>query len=158
MYRKLEDNDVVQCCTLLLKSFQHNDGYGVGFDTPNQAGWVDHLLTHLREQKAGNMHFFTCGSFTDEGRMKGFFLASTFHNKYIDEWVMDVKDCIVDHEFNTAFMTAHFFDEMMTHIKENGGKYWRADSVRSLEDCHKYSEFLRKRYNARTYLSMNGEV
>lgn len=158
MYRKLEDNDSVACINLMMKSYHYNEGYGVGYSNRNEISWIDHLFKHITEVKAENMHYFTMGSFTPEGDLKGFFLASTFRNYYTGLWTMDVKDCIVDHDLNTAFMVAKFFDKMMEHMKEYGFTDWRADSVRAFEDSKGYAEFLQSKYNATISHSMRGRL
>lgn len=158
MIRQLEDNDAAACIALMNKSWHDNDGYSVGYDNKNEVSWILHLTKHISEAQT-NPHFFTLGSWDDKGKLKGFFLASTFKNYYTDEWTMDVKDCIVDQDVgNTVFMTIRFFDRMMNHVRENGGVYWRADSVRGFDDCEKYKRLLEKRYNATASLSMRGKL
>lgn len=158
MIRQLEDNDAAACVALMNKSWHDNEGYSVGYDNKNEVSWILHLTKHITEAQV-NPHFFTRGSWNEDGDLKGFFLASTFVNYYTSEHTMDVKDCIVDQDIgNTVFTTVRFFDEMMAHIKKNGGLYWRADSVRSLGNCEKYAQLLEKRYNATRSLSMRGRI
>ena len=58
--------------------------------------------------------------------MQGFMLCSAFKNYYTQQWVMDVKDCIVDHDNSNLYTVKRMFDHMMDHIQEHGGKHWRA--------------------------------
>ena len=85
-------------------------------------------------------------------------LCSAFKNYYTQQWVMDVKDCIVDHDNSNLYTVKRMFDYMMEHIREHGGKHWRADSIRAFQDCERYAEFLKRFYNAEASLSMRGEV
>ena len=71
---------------------------------------------------------------------------------------MDVKDCIVDHNYNNAFVIYRLFDYMIEHTKKHGGKNWRADSVRSGKEGMDYAAFLNKRYNTDTHVSVRGVI
>ena len=158
MYRQLEDNDASDCIALMKKSWHDNEGYSVGYQEKNEVSWILHLTKHLSEAP-NNPHFFTQGAWSDEGKLKGFFLASTFTNYYNGQFTMDVKDCIIDQDIgNTSFVAVRFFDSMFEHMKKYGGDYWRADSVRTYDNCEKYAEFLCKRYNATASLSMRGKL
>lgn len=154
--RQLEDNDVVDCVNLMIESFNRNNGYGPGYRNKNEARWVKFLLHNIEEAKT-SPHYFNRGAWR-EGELVGFFLASTFESYYTRQWVMDVKDCIVKDDRNTAFIVNGFYNAMFDHMREHGGKHWRADSVRSYENCEKYAQFLHKRYNATISLSMRGEI
>ena len=157
MIRQLEDNDAVQCINLMNQSWDRNAGYGLGYTNKNEVSWIEHLLQHIRQAKSDPNYFTSCVE--EDGKIKGFLLASTFRNFYTEEWTMDVKDCIVDEEGrNSAFMVIKMYDEMMDHIQTNGGIYWRADTVRSWEHCQKYARLLEKKYGATTSLSMRGRI
>ena len=157
MIRPLEDNDAVQCINLMSKSWDRNDGYGLGYINKNEVSWIEHLMQHIRGQRS-DANYFTQGVFED-GQVTAFLLASTFRNFYTEEWTMDVKDCIVDDENrNTVFAVTRLYDAMFEHMKQHGGIYWRADSVRSYENCEKYAKFLQKKYNASISLSMRGSI
>ena len=71
---------------------------------------------------------------------------------------MDVKDCIVDHDYNNVYVVYRLFDYMMEHIKEHGGKLWRADSIRNEKEAIGYGRFLQKRYNAEVHVSIRGII
>lgn len=155
MIKLLTDNDMVDAINLMSKSYDDNDY--IGYDK-NERSWIEHFCKHVREQ-TGGPHYIAVGDFSDEGKLQGFLLASTFKNYYTQEYVMDVKDCIVDHDHsNNLFIVRRLFDYMMEHIKANGGKHWRADSIRSFGDCERYAEFLKRFYNAEASLSMRGQL
>lgn len=156
MIRKLEDNDVAACISLMLTSYAQNKGYGVGYGMRNEASWIEFLIKHIRGAQH-DPHFFTVGDFQD-GELKGFMMASTYLCVYTDRYVMDVKDCIVDKNNNNAIRVTRFFDKLMHHIEDNGGLDWRADSVQVFEDSDKYAEFLCKRYRGTKYVSVRGQV
>ena len=157
MIRKLEDNDAVQCINLMAKSWDRNDGYGTGYRNKNEVSWIEHLMQHIRGAKSDPNYFTQC--VVRDGQIKAFLLASTFRNFYTEEWTMDVKDCIVDDEDrNTVFMVIKMYDEMMQHIEQSGGIYWRADTVRSWKHSLKYARLLEKKYDATTSLSMRGRI
>jgi len=69
---------------------------------------------------------------------------------------MDVKDCIVDHDYNNAFVVYRLFDAMIEHVKVNGGRHWRADSIRGEQEALDYGRFLQHRYNAALHVSVRG--
>ena len=156
MIRQLEDNDAADCIALMKVSFEQNDGYGVGYSSRNEATWIGFLLNHIHKAKT-DPHFFTIGDFQD-GKLKGFMIASTYHCVYTDRFVMDVKDCIVDKNNNNAIRVTRFFDKLMEHIEHNGGLDWRADSVQAFDDSNKYAEFLCKRYRGTKYVSVRGQA
>ena len=71
---------------------------------------------------------------------------------------MDVKDCIVDHDYNTAFTTSRLFDYMIKHVKDNKGSRWRADSVRADDKAEDYLNFLQKKYKATPLYGVHGKI
>lgn len=152
MIKKLEDNDVVEAINLMSKSYDDNDYVGYN---KNERTWIEHFLKHVKEDSP---HFIAIGDY-DDGKLQGFLLASTFNNYYTQEYVMDVKDCIVDHDNkNNIWIVKRLFDHMMEHIKAHGGKHWRADSIRAFQDCERYADFLKRFYNAEASLSMRGQI
>lgn len=155
MIKILEDNHVVEAINLMSKSYDDNEY--IGYDK-NERSWVEHFTKHVREAK-GNPHFLAIGDFNEDGKLQGLLLASTFLNYYTQEFVMDVKDCIVDHDnSNNIWIVKRLFDHMMEHIKKCDGKHWRADSIRAFQDCERYAEFLKRFYNAEASLSMRGQL
>lgn len=156
MYRQLEDNDVADCIHLMKLSYAQNNGYGVGYNSRNEVSWIEFLLLHIKEAQH-NPHFFTIGNWQD-GKLKGFMIASTYLCVYTGRYIMDVKDCIVNKENNNAIRITRFFDKLMEHIEDEGGLDWRADSVQVFEDSNKYAEFLVKRYGGTKYVSVRGQV
>ena len=153
MIKQIEDNNLVECINLMRKSCKDND-YGV-YDY-NELTWISHLANHVANRNDPN--FVVIGDYTEEGTLRGFLLASTFRNFYTQELVMDVKDCIVDHDFNNAFTVTRLFNHMIDHVKQHGGKHWRADSLRAGDKAIEYTEFLAKKYNARPFYGVHGSV
>jgi len=154
MIKLIEDNDVLEAITLMHNSTQ---GKFYGYER-NEAIWIEYFLSLVKKQKEGNLHALVIGDYDKTNKLRGFLSASTFSNYYDHQWVMDVKDCIVDHNYNNAFVVYRLFDHMMKHIKKSGGKHWRADSVRSEEEALKYGRFLQKRYNAELHVSVRGVI
>lgn len=154
MIMPIEDNMAVECIVLMHKSYEDNDY--IGYDK-NERSWIEHFTKHVKNAKT-DPKFFAVADVQD-GKVRGFLLASAFLNYYTQEWVMDVKDCIVDHDNDqNAFIVKRLFDAMMEHIKQHGGKHWRADSIRAFQDCERYADFLKKLYNAEASLSMRGQI
>ena len=154
MILKLNDNMILPCVSLMQKSIIDND-YKV-YDR-NERVWIEHLCQHIKEQY-NSSRFLAIGDFTDKGELKGFMLASAFVNYYTQEWVMDVKDCIVNHDYNNAFTVSRLFDYMISHVKEHGGSLWRADSIRAGDKALEYIEFLQKKYNATPFYGVHGRI
>ena len=155
MIKKIEDNNVLEAIQLMDKS---TDGKEYGYDR-NEAVWIKFFLSLVEKQKEGSPHVLVIGDYNNENKLRGFLSASTFRNYYTEEYVMDVKDCIVDHDHkNNAFVVYRLFDAMTAHVKEHGGKYWRADSIRSEQEAMDYGRFLQRRYNAELHVSMRGAV
>lgn len=152
----LTDNMICECIDLMNVSVSQNDYQPYG---RNERHWIQHLLTHVDEQSRGNPKYLAIADVCPERHfIKGFMLASAFSNYYTNEWVMDVKDCIVDAEYRNAFTVTRLFDAMINHVKEHGGKFWRADSIRDPEKSKEYTEFLQKKYNAVPFHGVHGTV
>ena len=155
MIRTIEDNNVFEAIKLMNKSTEDNNYYGY---ERNEAVWIEYFLSLIKKQKEGSPHSLVIGDYDEADNLRGFLSASTFNNYYNNQWVMDVKDCIVDHDYNNAFVVYRLFDYMIKHITENGGKTWRADSVRGEEEALQYGRFLQKRYNAELHVSVRGII
>ena len=154
MLTQIKDNMTVDCINLMNKSYEDNDY--IGYDK-NERTWIEHFLKHVKESQ-GNPKYIAVADVDSDGVVKGFMLCSAFMNYYTQEWVMDVKDCIVDHDNSNLYTVKRLFDHMMEHIKAHGGKHWRADSIRAFQDCERYAEFLKRFYNAEASLSMRGQI
>lgn len=152
----LTDNMMTECIHLMETSVSQNDYKPYG---KNERCWIEHLGKHIKEQGEGNPRFLAIADYdTEKQYIKGFMLASAFVNYYTQEWVMDVKDCIVDVEYRNAFTVARLFDAMIDHTKKHGGKYWRADSIRDPEKAKEYSEFLQRKYKAIPFHGVHGVI
>ena len=155
MIKKIEDNNVLEAIQLMDKSVKYNE---YCYER-NEAVWIKFFLSLVEKQKEGSPHAFVIGDYDNENKLRGFLSASTFVGYYTNEYVMDVKDCIVDHDHkNNAFVVYRLFDAMTAHVKEHGGKYWRADSIRSEQEAMNYGRFLQHRYDAKLHVSMKGVV
>ena len=154
MLKRIEDNMMVDCINLMNKSYEDNDYIGYN---KNERTWIEHLIKHVTMAR-DDAKYIAIADVDTDGTMKGFMLCSAFKNYYTQQWVMDVKDCIVDHDNSNLYTVKRMFDYMMGHIKEHGGKHWRADSIRAFQDCERYADFLKRFYNAEASLSMRGEV
>lgn len=156
MIVEITDNMIRECIELMYTSYTQNEYEPYNY---NERCWIEHLVEHVREQGNKNPRYLAIADYdTDKGFIKGFMLASAFVNFYTQEWVMDVKDCIVDHEYNNAFTVARLFDHMIAHTKTHGGKHWRADSIRAADKAEGYAKFLKKRYNAVPFHGVHGRI
>ena len=155
MIKKIEDNDVYEAIQLMDKSTKDNDYYGY---KRNESVWIQYFLSLVEKQKEGSPHVLVIGDYDNKNKLRGFLSAATFSNYYDKEWVMDVKDCIVDHDHNNAFVVYRLFDAMIAHVKQHGGKHWRADSVRGEQEALDYGRFLQHRYNAALHVSVRGVI
>lgn len=153
MIVKLNDNHVLDCIMLMNKSTKDND---YPFER-NERMWIEHLCNTITKQY-DSPHYLAIGNYTESGELRGFMLASTFRSYYNGEHVMDVKDCIVDHDYNTAFTTTRLFDYMIEHVEKHGGTRWRADSVRADDKAEGYLNFLQKKYNATPLYGVHGKI
>tara|TARA_R110000787_G_scaffold154751_1_gene268470 strand:+ start:1734 stop:2210 length:477 start_codon:yes stop_codon:yes gene_type:complete len=155
MIKKIEDNNVFEAIQLMDKYIK--DGKSFGYDR-NESIWIQYFLSLVEKQKEGSPHVLVIGDYTDDGKLRGFLSASTFSNYYNKEWVMDVKDCVVDLNYNNAFVVYRLFDAMIEHVRNHGGKHWRADSARSEQEAMEYGRFLQHRYNAELHISTRGVI
>lgn len=155
MIKLIEDNNVYEAVQLMDKSTKDNNYFG--YDR-NERVWIQYFLGLVERQRDGDPHVLVIGDYTDEGKLRGFLSACTFKNYYTKQWVMDVKDCIVDHDFNNAYVVYRLFDAMIDHVKKHGGKHWRADSVRGEQEALDYGRFLQRRYNAALHVSVRGVI
>jgi len=154
MIKIIKDNDVFEAIKLMNKSCQDNEYKGY---ERNEAVWISFFLDLVRKQKEGSPHVLVIGDY-DGTQLRGFLSAETYSNYYNDQWVMDVKDCIVDHDYNNAYVVCRLFDYMIAHIKKYGGKSWRADSVQNEKEAIDYGRFLQKRYSAEIHVSVRGVI
>jgi hypothetical protein len=154
MIKLIEDNTVLDCIKLMDVSTKDKTFFG--YD-PNQAVWIRFFLDLVKRQKEKDPHTLVIGDYKDD-KLRGFLSACTFVNYYNNTYTMDVKDCIVDHNYNNAFSIYRLFDYMIEHIKKHGGKNWRADSIRSGQEGIDYAKFLNKRYNTDTHVSVRGVI
>ena len=152
----INDNMMCECIDLMRKSTEDNEY------TPyerNERCWIEHLSSHIREQGMGNPRFLAIADVDNECQyIQGFMLASAFQNYYTQEWVMDVKDCIVDHDYRNGRVVKRLFDFMIDHVKTQGGRYWRADSIRANDKAEEYTQFLQRLYNAIPFHGVHGEI
>ena len=155
MIKKIGDNDVFEAIKLMNKSTEDNEYFG--YDR-NEAIWIEYFLSIVSSQREGSPHSLVIGDYDDNNKLRGFLTATTFSNYYNKEWVMDVKDCIVDHDHNNAFVVYRLFDAMIAHVKEHGGKHWRADSIRGEQEALDYGRFLQRRYNTALHVSVRGVI
>jgi len=154
MIRTIKDNDVLEAIKLMDKSTRDNEYFGY---SRNESVWIQYFLSLVERQAKGDPHVLVIGSYKDE-ELRGFLSAETFTNYYTKEWVMDVKDCIVDHDHNNTFVVYRLFDAMIAHVKQHGGKHWRADSIRSEQEAFDYGRFLQHRYDAAIHVSVRGVI
>lgn len=154
MIKNIEDNDVFEAIKLMNKSTEQ-------IDYPyarNEAVWIKYFLSLVEKQREGDPHALVIGYYAND-KLRGFLSAATFVNYYNNEYIMDVKDCIVDHEHClNGIVVCRLFEAMIKHVKEHGGKSWRADSIHSTQDAMRYGRFLEKRYNGQIHISVRGEV
>lgn len=155
MIKLIEDNTVLDCIKLMDVSTKDKTFFG--YD-PNQAVWITFFLGLVKRQKERDPHALVIGDYDKTNKLRGFLSACTFVNYYNNTYTMDVKDCIVDHNYNNAFSIYRLFDYMIEHTKKHGGKNWRADSIRSGQEGIDYAKFLNKRYNTDTHVSVRGVI
>ena len=153
MIKLIGDNDTFEAIQLMNKSTKDNEYFG--YDR-NESVWIQYFLALVEKQREESPHVLVIGDYTDDGILRGFLSASTFVNYYNKEYVMDVKDCIVDHDYNNAFVVYRLFDAMLNHLRKHGGKHWRADSIRGEQEALNYGRFLQHRYNAALHVSVRG--
>ncbi|MDC3283279.1 hypothetical protein OAV41_01765 [Planctomycetota bacterium] len=155
MIKLIEDNQIYECIQLMHKSTQDNNYQP--YDR-NERCWIEHLSKHIAEQGKGDPRYLAIGDYASDGSLRGFMLASAFMNFYTQEWVMDVVDCIVNHDYNNTFTVTRLFNYMIDHVEKHGGNHWRADSIRAGDKAIEYTEFLAKKYNAIPFHGVHGRV
>jgi len=153
MIRLIEDNDVLEAIKLMDESEKYNDYYGYA---RNESIWIQYFTSLVERQKEGSPYVLVIGDYDEDGKLRGFLSADAFQNYYNKEWVMDVKDCIVNHEVNNAYVVYRLFDAMIDHVKKHKGKHWRADSVRGEQEAMDFGRFLQRRYDAAIQVSVRG--
>lgn len=155
MIKLIGDNNICECIRLMdtsLKKLEHQ------LYDRNERCWLQHIAHHVEEQNKGNALFLAIGDYASDNSLRGFMLASAFKNFYNHNWVMDVKECITDNNYNNAFTVARMFNYMINHVKEQGGSYWRADTIRAGTEANNYIQFLIKKYNAIPFQGVHGKV
>tara|TARA_R100001224_G_C4024444_1_gene150432 strand:+ start:1642 stop:2115 length:474 start_codon:yes stop_codon:yes gene_type:complete len=155
MIRLLNNNDTVKVIQLMDKYISTGQNH-IGLQR-NEAAWIQFYLNILSEQNKNNPHNYAVGDF-EKGNLRGFLLASTYSSHYNNDVIMDVKDCIVDFEYNTTYTTIRLFNSLMEHIKKYKGVRWRADSIRAEEHTKQYAKLLKLKYNAEIYFSAHGTI
>ena len=156
MIKLIEDNKVFEVLTLMNKYAQDNAELNYNY---TEAVWIKFLLHILEKQNIHkDPHYLAIGDY-DKGKLKGFLLANTFADHYNNNYIMDVKDCVVDIDNkNNSYVIFRLYDYLIEHTKKHGGKYWRADSIRNEKEAIRYARFLQKRYNAVMNISIRGTV
>lgn len=155
MIRVLNNNDTVKVITLMDKYIASGQNH-IGLQR-NEAAWVQFYLNILKEQNQNNPHYFAVGDF-EKDNLRGFILANTYTSHYNNEIIMDVKDCIVDFDYNNTYTVIRLFNSLMEHIKKYKGVRWRADSIRAEEHTKQYAKLLKLKYNAEIYFSAHGKI
>jgi len=155
MIKKLEDNNMCECIKLMQKSTEDNDYKP--YDR-NERCWIQHLAHHIEKQVENNPLYLAIGDYASDKSLRGFMLASAFQTFYTQEYVMDVKDCIVNQEYNNVFTVTRLFNYMTDHVRKHGGTHWRADSIRTSNKAFEYTKFLAKKYNATPIYGVHGKV
>jgi hypothetical protein len=155
MIKLIEDNNLYECIQLMQKSLEEMEFH---LYERNERLWIQHLSKHVEEQAKGDPRFLAIGDYANDGALRGFMLASAFKNFYNHDYVMDVKDCITDKDYNNAFTATRLFNHMIKHVEQHGGTYWRADTIRAGKEANKYIEFLMKKYNATPFHGVHGKV
>lgn len=152
MVRGLTHNDTVECIQLMNKYSYH------AHYQRDEAMWIQHLINHIVEYNKGNPHFLAIGDFNSDGYLDGFMLCGSFKNYYNQQFVMDVKDCILEEESRPLHSAIRLFNYMIEHTKKHGGIHWRADSIRGGEMGEKYCKFLVKKYGAVLHHNVRGII
>jgi len=153
MIKIIGDNDVLEAINLMNASVDMNKYKD---KKRNEAAWITYFLDLVYKQKE-SPHYLVIGDYVGN-KLRGFLSASSYVDTYNLEYIMDVRDCIVDHNYNNAFTVYRLFDYMIDHIKKNGGNSWRADSIRPEKEGQAYAKFLAKRYNTKTHVSVRGVI
>jgi len=64
----------------------------------------------------------------------------------------------IDKDNSNSFTVIKLFNAMLTHIKNNGGNRWRADSIRVGHHSRNYVKLLELKYGAEVYYSAHGRI
>lgn len=158
MIKQLGNNDVYEMAGIALATGEADVYHGY---YRNDAQWLTHAIKHVREAIDGNPHYIAIKDVDKNGKMLGFMIASTFNEYYSNQYVMDVKEMMVDYEAGriaNAKSVIRCFDYMIEHIKKHGGTQWRADSIHSEDNAFDYARFLQKRYGSAIHTSSRGVV
>ena len=160
MIRKLHSNDTIKTITLMNEYIEANkDSPSISMLDRKESVWVSYLVNAIHEQLSNNPHYIVVGDFDNNNNLNGFILAASFQSYYNNSTIMDIKDCVVKPgDKNGAYIVVRLFNEVMNHIKQYGGKHWRADSIRVNEDSLKYGKFLQKKYGGVIHFSINGII
>jgi len=108
MIKKLEDNDVFEAMMLMNKTIteKKHDAY-----KKNEYIWIQSFMSLIEEQRKENPCVLVIGDYDSNNKLRGFLSASAFVNSYDGKYVMDVRDCIVNHDYkNNALL---FIDYLM---------------------------------------------
>lgn len=154
MIKLIGDNNVLEAINLMDASVAKGEFKSW---VRNESAWITFFLELVNQQKQQDPNVLVIGDYKED-KLRGFLAAATFSSTYNNAPVMDVKDCIVDYNYNNAYTVYRLFDYMIAYIKEKGGKSWRAESVRGGEDAINYGKFLAKRYNTETHISVRGVI
>ena len=154
MIRAIGQNDVLEAILLMKKSNEQNDYKDTEY---NENAWISFFCSLVHKQSKKDPNALVLGYYDND--LKGFLSASTFVSYYNNQTTMDVRDCIVDKTYKYNSKVVHeLFTHMIDHTKENGGKYWRADSIQPYDDALRYGKFLEKRFNGNLYISVRGKI
>ena len=158
MIKKIQKNNVLEALNLFNDYVEVNkDSPSISMYDRNEAAWINYFVTAVNEQEKSNPHYLVIGDY-DNG-LQGFILATSFQNYYNNQYVMDVKECAVSSSCAKPIWTVtKLFNEVMSHVKKHGGKYWRADSIRLHEESLKYGKLLEKKYKGVIHFSVNGII
>ena len=158
MIKKIQRNNVLEALNLFNNYVESNkDSPSVSMYDRNEAAWISYFVNAVNEQEKGSPHYLVIGDYKDG--LQGFILATSFQNYYNNQYVMDVKECAVNPDYKQPlWVVTRLFNEVMSHIKKHGGKYWRADSIRLHEDSLKYGKLLEKKYGGVMHFSVNGII
>ena len=156
MIKKLEEDSVFEAIKLMDIATRQNFTHNLVIKR-NEAKWIKFLIGVVQEQAMDNPNFLAIGEYQDN-ELRGFILANAFINHYNDEPVIDIKDCIVDFEKSTPYTVIRLYNSVMDHMRKNGFKRWRADSIRNQEDTLKYAKLLQHKYNADLFYAAHGNI
>jgi len=155
MIQQLTSNDILSCSNLMsdtwnmdeYKGYERNEGY-----------WIAGLI-QVVTQAAYDPKFVAVKVVDDNGKIKAFMTATTYHENYSGKAVMDVRDMIVDYNCDTNPQDViACMDYLIAHCKKNGVKDWRADSIHSEKHAKAYANFLNNNYDGHIRYGFRGEI